>query len=333
MKKVLWFFMLASLAFISKASAQQQVAFSVQAHEDDWQLFWVQSMMNELKAGTKVVFITLTAGDGGNGAGNYCSPIPFYLGREKGSVISAKYTIDVNNGNPIPKPDSVRTLVNGHSIVKYTYKNSVNYFLRLADGGGYGAGNTLTGNVSLKKLKWGQTASLTSVDGTATYNGWQDIVTTMSTIINTERGTDNQFMINSASLDTLAANSTDHSDHIYSSLAVQEAVSNMPWVGINEYIDYASPSYPANLTLEQHAAATAIFAVNGWGLLSSKYAAPFDEGHKGWLPMDVLIIKRLPTGNAPGTVAPLSANRSTASDTGSQLPSGVMLYEDYIKQK
>jgi LmbE family N-acetylglucosaminyl deacetylase len=335
MKTVLRLFMLASFALITKANAQQQVTFSVQAHEDDWQLFWVQSMMNDLNAGNKVVFITVTSGDAGNGTGRYCSPIPFFVGRERSSTYSAKHAIDLNGGVATERPDSVRTTVNGKSMMKYTYKNSVNYFLRLPDGNVPGEGFPITGNQSLKKFKRGLIPTMTTIDGLATYNNWQDLVTTIGTIIDTERGTDNQAVLHTASLDTAGANSNDHSDHIHVSLAAQQAVAAMPWIGINEYIDYNSPSFPANLTLEQHAAAVAIYAVNCWGLLESKYAAPFDAGHKSWLPVDVLIVKRAPSGNAPGTVAPPSggfAAQTTPAAAG-VAATGVITLEEYKKIK
>jgi hypothetical protein len=334
MKTVLRFFMLAAFACINKANAQQQVSFSVQAHQDDWQLFWVQSMLNELNAGNKMVFVTLTAGDAGNGAGGYCSPVPYYSAREKGAINSTKYAVDLAGAVSSARPDSVRMNINGHSIIKYIYKNSVNYFLRLADGSIAGDGYPITANASLKKLKRGLITTMSSVDGTATYNGWQDIVNTLRSIIITEKGTDNQVILHSASLDTLGVNSGDHSDHINTSLAAQAAVADLLWVGINEYIDYNSPSYPANLTPALHAAAVGVFATNSWGLLENKYVAPFEPGHKAWLPMDVLIVKRLPVGNAPGTVSPLVGSKQiTDAANAQQAKPGVMLYTDYLKYK
>ncbi len=309
----------------------QQVSYSVQAHQDDWSLFWVQSITNEISAGNKIVFITLTAGDAGNGAGGFCSPVPYYIAREKGSIYSAKYAVDLTGAAPLAAPDSTRAVVNGHNIVKYTYKNTVNYFLRLADGSISGDGSPITGNVSLKKLKRGQVASLTAVDGTAIYTGWSDITNTIRAIVNMERGTDNQVTLHTASLDTTATNAGDHSDHINTSLAAQAAVADLLWVGINEYVDYNSPSFPANLTLTQHASATAIFAANSWGLMESKYTAPFEPLHKAWLPVDVLFVKRLPVGNAPGTSAPALNNAPQIMGASLPAQSGVMLLTDYKK--
>ncbi len=309
----------------------QQVSFSVQAHQDDWSLFWVQSIANEINAGNKTVFITLTAGDAGNGAGGFCSPLPYFLTREKGAIHSTKYAVDLTGATPIVFPDSVRAVVNGHSVVKYTYKNTVNYFLRLADGGIPGAGNPITGNVSLQKLKRNQITSLVAVDGTAIYNGWSDVINTIKAIVTTERGNATTGILHTASLDTIGANRGDHSDHIHTSIAAQAAVNDLAWVGIYEYVDYNSPSYPPNLTLQQHAAATAIFAVNSWGLLEGKYAAPFDEGHKSWLPVDVLFIKRAPVGGTPSGNRAAPVNNSPQANTANATQSGVMLLSDYKK--
>lgn len=295
MKRGLLFMLLVAFSFKMQA---QSVTYSIQAHQDDWQLFMQSTVISDMSAGGKVVFITLTAGDAGAGALGYGSPIPYYLAREKGSVYSAKFAADLNGQVPLANPDSVRIAVNGHSIIKYVYKNTVNYFFRLPDGGIPGDGNSLTGFKTLKKLKNGDISSISSVDGIVTFSSWLDLTNTIKKIITVERGADNQVWINTASLDTAGANAGDHSDHIYTSIAAQEAVKDSLWVGINEYVDYKSPNFPSNLTVQQHAVGTALFAVTNWGLLASKYNAPFDIGHKLWLPVDRLVVKRQPAGFA-----------------------------------
>ena len=62
--------------------AQTSVTFSVQAHQDDWQLFMSSKIVADLNLGAKVVFITLTAGDASVGSGSYGpGGVPFYLSR------------------------------------------------------------------------------------------------------------------------------------------------------------------------------------------------------------------------------------------------------------
>jgi len=286
------------LIFSKGMSAQTEVSFSFQAHQDDWQLFMSSKIVEDLNNGGKVVFVTLTAGDASCGACTY-GVIPFYLARETGSVRSSKFAADLAGGIPSPRPDSVRVTINGHSVVKYVYKNTVNYFFRLPDGNLDGNGFPNTGNNSLRKLKLGLISSLSSIDGTNTFTSWLDLTNTLKEIINTERGQDNQVWVNKASLDTLVYNQSDHLDHIYTSIAVEETVSDMPWVGINEFLDYYSSALPPNLSFSDHANASAIFGVSVWGLHENTYTTNFEDGHKGWLPMDYFTVKRVPQGNAP----------------------------------
>lgn len=296
MRKVMFCIMLL-VFYCVKINAQTDVSFSFQAHQDDWQLFMSSKIVGDLSAGGKVVFVTLTAGDAGNGTVAYGSPVPFFLARENGSVYSSKFAVDLSGGVPDANPDSFRVTVNGHSIVKYVYKNkAVNYFFRLPDGGGNGDGNALTGFKSLRKLKEGTITSISSVDGTATYNSWADLTATIKNIITIERGLDNQVWIHTPGL--TASNPGDHSDHIFTGVAAQDATVDSLWVGINEFVDYASASLPGNLNNSDHSDAAGVFATCIWGLMSVNYSGPFDEGHKSWLPMDYFSVKRAPSGFA-----------------------------------
>src|SRR3982751_4652743 len=124
------------LALSLSARSQTQVSYSVQAHDDDWQLFMSSKIMSDLTAGGRVVFITTTAGDGGNGAGSGPSTIPYYLARERGSIYASKYASDLAGGNISDTPTAARVTISGHSIIRYSYNNNkvINYFLRLPDG-------------------------------------------------------------------------------------------------------------------------------------------------------------------------------------------------------
>ncbi len=297
------------LIFSLKSLSQFQVTYSVQAHPDDWQLFMSSKIYNEVNSGGKVVFITLSAGDEGSGSGAYLSPIPYYVARERGSIYSSKYVADVNGGVISDTPSHVRVSINGKSIVKYSYNNNkiINYFLRLPDGNALGQG---FGTIpkSLKKLFTGSISNISSVEGVTTYNSWVDLTATVRAIIIAEKGLDNQVWVNTASLDSTSFtptlnNSNDHSDHYYTSRALQDAVSDLLWVGINEFINYKSFSLPANLTLSEHQNAAAIFGVYVWAMQESRYEGAFDAAHKSWLPIDYFSIKRNPVGNAPGAVS------------------------------
>ena len=279
--------------------AQNNVSFSFQAHQDDWQLFMSTRIMSDLTAvNGKVVFITLTAGDAGNGTVSY-GAIPFYQARERGAIYSSKVAADiaVPASAPLAVPSLTTVNFNGHNITKYVYKNTVNYFFRLPDGGGAGNGFPLTSNASLRKLKLGNIATLAAIDGSAVYTGWADLVTTVRRILTFERGTDNQVWVYKTSPNT-TFNAGDHSDHVYSGIAANDAFVDSLWVGIVEFSNYNSASSPANLSNTDHVNSTVLFATVSEALSENLYTGVFDEGHKSWLAMDIFNVVRSPSGTA-----------------------------------
>lgn len=319
------FFKILYLLFLTTelAYCQQEVSFSIQAHQDDWQLFMASNITNDISSNAKVVFITFTAGDGGLGTGGSGS-VPYYKARENGSVYSSKYAQDIFFANPQPLPiqssiaqisylNSSNASIS-HNITKYVYKNSVNYFLRLPDGNYDGTGYSSTGNKSLQKLKLNQITSISALDGSATYDGWNDLALTIKQIILNESGSDNQVWINTPSISTSSAspnyNPNDHSDHKYSSIAARDAVSNLSWVGITGWVNYDSSNRSQNLSNYQHEDATALFAMYNWGLIESGYNTNYESSHQVWLPMDYYAIDRLPSGSKNNT-----SSRSYASST------------------
>lgn len=283
------------------------VAFSVQAHADDFQLFMSSKLVADLNvSGRKMVIITLTAGDGGVCAASYApSGVPFYLAREKGSVYSSKLMADLTTGTaPLDAPAATTVTVNGKSITKYTYKNTINYFFRLPDGNGAGEGFACSGNKSLQKLRAGTITSISVVgQSSAAYTfTWSELTATIKQIITNEKVTGTQSWIHAAWTTAGSYNSGDHSDHLYSSWAAQDAVATgMSWVGVNGFSNYASTSLGANLSATDHENATAFFALNNWGLIESEYVTTFagSASHLYWLPMDWFQVLKTPSGNAP----------------------------------
>lgn len=297
-----------------KINAQLQVTYFVVGDADDWQLFMSNQLISDLDAGGKTIVITLTAGDEGNGFSTFNgSSTAYYIAKERGAMSSAKFVGDFMN-TPYPLthavPNAQTVAVGGKNIVKYVYGNAngvgsvVNYFLRLPDGGSAGAGFPGTGNNSLKKLKDGNIASLTSIDGANTYT-WAQLVSTIYAIIFAEKGADPQVWINVADLNT-GTNPNDHSDHTYSSMAAQEAVATRLWIGINEYVMNHSSNLADNNTNEQYEDATAAFAQYNWGLIKEKYSSQFNSTTRAWLNKEYVSIERSPTGNGPLPITLLS---------------------------
>jgi hypothetical protein len=188
--------------------------------------------------------------------------------------------------------------INGHSIARYNYKDRVmNYFLRLPDGFHGGEGNPDTGNQSIKKLRDGTIKSLTTIENSTTYQGWGDLRETIKSIILAEKGTDEQVWINAPSSDP-TYNIDDHSDHYISSLLAQDAINDIPWVGIVSWMHYRTRKLEANLTSSELDNTTAIFAAYSWAIIESGYVTSFNDAHKQFLPGEYFKVTKRPTGSS-----------------------------------
>jgi hypothetical protein len=293
MKHILLVIML--MAFPSLFYGQDQVAFYVQGHADDWQLFMSKNIVEDASF-ARIVIITVTAGDAGHGNTAYGNgKIPYFMAREKGAIYSSKFAFDMLGQEVSDIPLAKMTAVNGHSIAKYIYKDRViNYFLRLPDGFHGGEGVPTTGNQSLQKLKEGKLKTITAVDNSATYQGWSDLTQTIKSIIISEKGSDEQVWINIPSYDH-KYNEGDHSDHYTTSLLVQDAVVDLPWTGLVSWMHYRTRKLPANLSSSELENSSALFAAYTWSITESGYITSFDKAHKQFLPGQYSIIIKRPS--------------------------------------
>ncbi len=300
-KKRLISFLL-SFFFVFLIARADGVSFCVQAHEDDWQLFNSKNIINDISRDTKIVFITVTAGNIGQ-KGDENQEI-YYIYREKASVFSSKFVADLF-GKPevLSSPEFVEVsyVNNGvetkHQIKKYVYKNTVNYFLRLPDGNRDGKGFAETNGESLMKLRRGDIHSITAVDNSAHYNGWDDLVRTIGQIVKTESANHEHAWMYLDSTDP-KYNSQSHKDHNGASEAALDAVKNMPWVGVVEWMSYASNKKKSNLTNSEYENAVAVFAVYCHTLSSKAFPFVFDALHRSWLSMDYSRVYRYPAGTS-----------------------------------
>ena len=164
-----------------------KVSFYFAAHEDDWQLFMNPSAFQDVvNPKTKTVFVHTTAGDAGLGTGTGGRKQPYFLARENGAESAIRFMADAGD-YPHNKAVS-RMRVNGHQLYRVSYRNTVAYFLRAADGHPSGSGFQDTGNQSLERLATGQIATLAAVDGSTVYQGWKDLVSTLRWLLDFERG-------------------------------------------------------------------------------------------------------------------------------------------------
>src|SRR5271169_5616245 len=113
----------------TSAFAASSTSFYVVAHEDDWQLFMgINAALDVPGADSKIVFVHTTAGDAGLGTGTGGTPMPFYLARENEALSAIRFL--ANRGVVGAGPNGVASTVtiNGKSLTRVAYKNTVAYF-------------------------------------------------------------------------------------------------------------------------------------------------------------------------------------------------------------
>jgi hypothetical protein len=251
-------------ALAQEQPSYQKVSFYFAAHQDDWQLFMNPSAFQDVtSAGTKVVFVHLTAGDAGVGVGAKGRKHPFYLARDNGAEQAIRFMAD--GDQPPAEKVTDKPTISGHAIYRMRYRNTVSYFLRVPDGNASGAGYAATGFQSLRRLSEGKIATLSAVDGSTAYRGWSDLVATLQTLIDSERGSAPAVQLNVAELDQ-RSNAADHSDHLMTAQAALDATAGLACARRVHYIEYASWKMPQNVDPEQRDLESSVFAVTAAGV-------------------------------------------------------------------
>jgi hypothetical protein len=203
------------------------VAYYISPHPDDWQIFRADQAYKDMWA--KVVFIYISAGDGGRKDG-------WWQCRELGAIMSAVRVLP----SPLPRIDVGVVAFNGHPITSYMCGNTKSYFLRIPDGNRCGDGFPAFGNQSLKKLRENTILSIEAVDGSTTYHSWEDFCATLEAIIVSEKQNCQAYpWINAPEFDR-ALNPCDHEDHYATADAlntsyIQKNHFRALWVGYDSY--------------------------------------------------------------------------------------------------
>jgi hypothetical protein len=275
--------------------APEKVSFYFAAHQDDWQLFMNPSAFQDVAdKKTKAVFVHMTAGDAGLGLGNGGRKHPYYLARENGAEVAIRFMAD-SGGVPTDKV-ATPMLFNGHRIHRVSYRNTVAYFLRVPDGNSHdGTGYRHTGNQSLALLAEGAIGALTAIDGSASYEGWADLVSTLRAIMDFERGSAPSVQLHVGELDP-AINPGDHSDHRMTARAALDAAKDLACARRLHYTNYASSRLPENLTAPLRDLESSVFAVTNVGILALDHGSTWQNYYRSYLGRNYF---RLEDGTGP----------------------------------
>jgi hypothetical protein len=290
MKKLVWLIFLFT-AYCQLTRAQDTVSFYFAAHEDDWQLFMNPNAYRDVhRPSTKVIFIYLTAGDAGAGLGNAGRSQPYYLARESGAKLSAKFLADAANDTPVIALNGVGAYA-GHPISKWIYGNTISYFLRLPDGNPQGTGYSTTGFQSLKRLRDKAISGITAIDSSTTYRNWDDLTATVRAIIDHERGKASSVWVNLPDTDT-AKNKGDHQDHQHVARGVLEAINDLFCINKLFYLNYVTAELPENMNASDREIEAATFGSLVAGVTAYDHISPFDRLHRSWLSRHYFRVER-----------------------------------------
>lgn len=254
------------------------------AHQDDWQLFMnpeAYHAMNEPQE--KAVFIHVTAGDAGAGAGGL-GPVPYYLAREEGALRAVRFM--ANAADPtVGKGAAMYSAMverGGHVVQRHAYANAVVYFLRLPDG------NIVNGTVftphpeSITRLRSGEAATSGTVENSARYEGWTDLVDTLAAIVESERVAGSGLNLHIAELDE-ELNPGDHPDHRATAFAMEEVAGRHPCAPLYRHIEYFTRTKPVNLSGEDYMIDIGTWAATASGLSDNYAKATWEKDHNAWI--------------------------------------------------
>ena len=216
----------------------------------------------------KVVIIYTTAGE--NHCGGSILNKLYYILRQAGANRSVQFCSDIygKHGNLSSATVTIKGKTD-HAVTEFKYKNVVSYFLRLPDGCFESSDKSLT------KLASRKIATLETVDSSASYHGFDDLLKTVESIV-MEEGTGTQdISINTHDWDKLQ-NPGDHPDHIETGLLASEIAARIPCVNLYLFEGYASNDKPANLSPGDVAKEAALLCQASFGQTHSGSGTEWD---------------------------------------------------------
>jgi LmbE family N-acetylglucosaminyl deacetylase len=229
----------------SISNSTLETSVFVVAHQDDWQVFMGDIVARTLRSGVQVRFIYMTAGDDGRDS-------VYWRTRERAALRSTLVAAQLKAAD---STECTSVIVMRHVVRKCVVGRTESYFLRLPDGRRNGAGFPKYDQQSLRRFRARKIATITAVDGSATYQGWQDLVSTVSALLGDS--SDGRVLVHTTD-PSIAANPHDHFDHRMAGLLIAE-LKKRKGFDARYYVGYALATRPANRSNEQAREKTAIF--------------------------------------------------------------------------
>lgn len=218
------------------------------AHQDDWQLFMGDIVARRVQAGGRVVFIYLTAGDDGRDS-------VYWAARERGALASTRVAVGVALTDSATDQCSIVRVLD-HAIRKCTIANTESYFFRLPDGHRNGIGFARHSYESLRKLRRKLITSISTVDASASYNSWADVMSTVGVLIGGSSA--DRIVTVHTSDPSVVVNPHDHFDHRMAGLLVYDSRKQNRW-NVAYYTGYALAARAANRSGDQARQKTSLF--------------------------------------------------------------------------
>jgi LmbE family N-acetylglucosaminyl deacetylase len=216
------------------------------AHQDDWQLFMGDVIARRIRTGSQVVFLYLTAGDDGRDS-------LYWTTRERGALESTRVAAGLATDST-GQCSTAKALE--HAVRKCTIGNTESFFFRLPDGGRDGMGFARHSYQSLRKLRGKRITSISAIDGSTTYNGWADLLSTVGALVG--EGSVVRIVTIHTSDPSIVVNPHDHFDHRMTGFLVADSRSKNRWNAVY-YTGYALASRAANRSTAQRRQKVAVF--------------------------------------------------------------------------
>lgn len=246
----------------------------ITAHPDDWQLFMGGAVGEEARrAGRKVVFVCLTAGQGTDYSPTY------WQSRQASYRASVRQASDLGTPKAATTPTTEILQVNGHAIEVHRYRNTVACFLHLPDGGYDGNGLGPGGFQSLKQLK-DTGKPLAPLNGASTYTSWQDLSQTVRALLARE-AVEGQLTVHAPQPDK-QLNPGDHSDHRLAGALALAATTQLE-CRYQQYVGYNAATRPINLPDDQRSNQLQIYKVYCQTMTSLGQYNVWDEKHLNFM--------------------------------------------------